>query len=38
MEPGDEIKIVTEDGKQYLVKLFGIGEIEHDGRVPMLLK
>jgi len=38
MEPGDEIKIVTEDEKQYLVKLFGIGEIEHDGRVPMLFE
>ena len=38
MDPGEEVKIVTDDGRQYLVKLFGIGEIEHDGRVPMLFE
>lgn len=38
MEPGDEINIITGEGKQYLVKLFGIGEIEHDGRIPMLFE
>jgi len=38
MEPGDEVTVVSDEGKQYLIKLFGIGEIEHDGRVPMLFE
>jgi len=38
MEPGEETVVVLKDGKQFLVKLFGIGEIEHDGNVPILFE
>ena len=38
MEPGEEIVIVGKDGKQFLIRLFGIGETEPDGNVPMLFE
>ena len=38
MEPGEEIIIVGKDGKQFLIKLFGIGELEPDGNVPILFE
>ena len=38
MEPGEESVVVLKDGKQFLIKLFGIGETEHDGNVPILFE
>ncbi|HWP92814.1 MAG TPA: pyruvate carboxylase [Thermodesulfobacteriota bacterium] len=38
MEPGDETSIEIEEGKTLLVKLFAVGELESDGRRPLLFE
>ncbi|MBI4229091.1 MAG: pyruvate carboxylase [Deltaproteobacteria bacterium] len=38
MGRGEEITLEIEEGKTILVKLFAIGEIEPDGRVPLLFE
>jgi pyruvate carboxylase len=38
MQPGDEITVEIEEGKTLLIKLFAIGEIEPDGRRPLLFE
>jgi len=38
MQPGDEITVEIEEGKTLLIKLFAIGEIESDGRRPLLFE
>ncbi|MGH7909726.1 MAG: biotin/lipoyl-containing protein, partial [Thermodesulfobacteriota bacterium] len=38
MQPGDEITVEIEEGKTLLIKLFAIGEIEADGRRPLLFE
>jgi pyruvate carboxylase len=38
MQPGDEITVEIEEGKTLLIKLFAIGDIESDGRRPLLFE
>ncbi len=38
MQPSDEITVEIEEGKTILIKLFAIGEIEPDGRRPLLFE
>ena len=38
MQAGDEIEIEIEEGKTLLIKLFAIGELEPDGRRPLLFE
>lgn len=37
-ETGEEVKVTNEEGRSYLIKLFGIGEPEKDGIVPLLFE
>lgn len=38
MEPGEEIRILDEEGKSILIKLFAIGETESNGMIPLLFE
>ncbi len=38
MEPSEEISVVIEEGKTLLIKLFAVGEMEADGRIPLLFE
>jgi pyruvate carboxylase len=38
MEPSEEISVVIEEGKTLLIKLFAVGEMESDGRIPILFE
>lgn len=38
MQPGDEITVEIEEGKTLLIKLFAIGDVESDGRRPLLFE
>ncbi len=38
MEPSEEISVVIEEGKTLLIKLFAVGEMESDGRIPLLFE
>ncbi|HSG32361.1 MAG TPA: pyruvate carboxylase, partial [Thermodesulfobacteriota bacterium] len=38
MEPSDEISVEIEEGKTLLIKLFAVGEMESDGRIPLLFE
>lgn len=38
MQPGDEITVEIEEGKTLLIKLFAVGDIESDGRRPLLFE
>jgi len=38
MDPSEEISVVIEEGKTLLIKLFAVGEMESDGRIPILFE
>jgi pyruvate carboxylase len=38
MEPSEEISVDIEEGKTLLIKLFAVGEMESDGRIPLLFE
>lgn len=38
MEPSEEISVEIEEGKTLLIKLFAVGEMEPDGRIPLLFE
>jgi len=38
IEPAEEISVEIEEGKTLLIKLFATGEMESDGRIPLLFE